>query len=61
MRAKKAEVTLREGTDIVKFELCFFSEVVKGLRMQLEVSKNQGIQYCIDRFGVFPNIINTRN
>lgn len=69
LEIKKAEVMLREGTDLVSLvtnkPYPFPAVVTNGekreLRLQFEVVRNRGIRYCNDLFGIFPNIINTRH
>lgn len=65
----KAEVLLRDGTDLVLIVLDKpypFPDAVRGvknppmLRMQFEVVRGHGVDYCQQHFGIFPDIINIR-
>lgn len=71
IEVKKAEVLLRDGTDLVSlvtdkpYPFPYIAELFKrdpalSLRMQFEVVRNCGIEYCQENFGIFPDIINTR-
>jgi hypothetical protein len=63
----KAEVLLRDGTDLVSLTIDKpYPGVLVGiknlptLRLQFEVVRGHGVDYCQEHFGIFPDIINTR-